>query len=51
MYTVLGKVVLSTTFKAENVNDVALPENLATRIYLVQVVANGKKQTKKLIIK
>ena len=50
MYTVLGKVVLSTTFKAENVNDVALPENLATGIYLVQVVANGKKQTKKLII-
>ena len=51
MYTVLGKVVLSATFKAENVNDVALPENLATGIYLVQVVANGAKQTKKLIIK
>jgi len=27
-----------------------LPENLATGIYLVQVVANGAKQTKKLII-
>ena len=50
MYTVLGTVVMNTSFKAENVNDVALPENLATGIYLVQVVANGKKQTKKLII-
>ena len=50
MYTILGTVVMSTSFKAENVNDVALPENLATGIYLVQVVANGKKQTKKLII-
>ena len=50
MYTVLGTVVMNTSFKAENVNDVALPENLATGIYLVQVVANGAKQTKKLII-
>ena len=50
MYTVLGTVVMSTSFKAENVNDVALPENLATGIYLVQVEANGAKQTKKLII-
>jgi len=50
MYTILGTVVMNTSFKAENVNDVALPENLAAGIYLVQVVANGKKQTKKLII-
>jgi hypothetical protein len=50
MHTILGTVVMSTSFKAENVNDVALPENLATGIYLVQVVANGAKQTKKLII-
>ncbi|TXD49568.1 MULTISPECIES: T9SS type A sorting domain-containing protein [unclassified Polaribacter] len=50
MYTLLGKEVLSYNFEMATVNDIPLPQNLATGIYVVQLMANGTKQTKKLRI-
>ena len=50
LYSLVGKEVMMYAFKMETVNDIALPKNLATGLYLLQLVANGAKQTKKLII-
>ena len=50
MYTTLGKQVLSSSFNVQTVNDIALPNNLAKGIYLVQLVSTGTKETKKIII-
>jgi hypothetical protein len=49
MYTITGKEVFTTNFTSQRVNDVAIP-NLAAGIYLVQVLSNKGKFTKKLII-
>jgi len=50
LYSLVGKEVMMYSFKMETVNDIALPKNLAAGLYLLQLVANGAKQTKKLII-
>jgi hypothetical protein len=50
MYTTTGKQVLSNSFTIQTVNDIALPNNLAKGIYLVNVVTSTTKQTKKIII-
>jgi hypothetical protein len=50
MYTTTGKQVLSNSFIIETVNDIALPNNLSKGIYIVNVVTNATKQTKKIII-
>lgn len=50
MYSVTGKQVLTTSFEMQNINDIALPRNLSTGVYIVQLVANNKKQSKKIII-
>ncbi|PQJ81936.1 hypothetical protein BTO16_04825 [Polaribacter glomeratus] len=50
MHTILGKEVLSSNFKMQTVNDIALPKNLAAGVYVIQLIANGAIQTKKIII-
>jgi hypothetical protein len=50
MYTVLGKEVASHSFNIKSVNNVAIPSNLSKGVYLVNLVTNGAKQTKKIII-
>ena len=49
MYSITGKQVLSNSFVMENVKDIVLPD-LSAGVYIVQLVANGDEQTKKLII-
>lgn len=49
LFSLQGKEVLSTSFTAKNVNDVALP-SLSAGVYLVQVVSNTGKHTKKIIL-
>lgn len=49
MYNITGKEVLSRSFKMQTVNDVALPR-LSTGVYLVQFIAKGVKEIKKIII-
>ena len=50
MYSVLGQELLIRAFKMKPENDIALPDNLAAGMYLIQVITNGTKQTKKLFI-
>ena len=49
MYSLTGQEVLAHSFTMERVNDVALP-SLKTGVYLVQVVSENGKYSKKLII-
>ena len=49
MYSLTGQEVLEHSFTMQRVNDVALP-SLKTGMYLVQVVSEDGKYTKKLII-
>jgi hypothetical protein len=50
MYTAIGKEVLSYALQMKKVQDIPLPKNLAKGVYIVQFIANGTKQTKKLLI-
>jgi hypothetical protein len=50
MYTAIGKEVLSYAFQMKRVQDIPLPKNLAKGVYIVQCIANGTKQSKKLLI-
>lgn len=49
IYTVLGKKVVSTSFKATSNNSIKLP-NLATGIYVVKLQSENKELNKKIII-
>ncbi|MGB0878934.1 MAG: T9SS type A sorting domain-containing protein [Polaribacter sp.] len=49
MYSLTGQEVLEHSFTMQRVNDVTLP-SLKTGVYLVQVVSENGKYTKKLII-
>ena len=51
MYNVLGKEIFTTAFKMKTVADVALPKNLTTGIYILQLNANGAQQIQKIFIK
>ena len=48
-YSLSGKKVVSKSFTAQNVYDLTLPK-LSTGVYLVNVISDSKKQTKKIII-
>ena len=50
LYSILGTKIATYSFKMEAINDIALPKNLATGVYIVQLIAAGAKQTKKIII-
>ena len=50
MYSVLGKEVTSSSFQMKTVNDIAIPNHLAKGIYIVQLITNEAKQSRKIII-
>ena len=50
IYTLIGEEVLSHSFKVIGLNDIKLPDNLASGVYLVQLATGGGRQIKKLII-
>jgi hypothetical protein len=50
MYSIQGIEILSHSFHMESVNDIPLPKNLATGVYIIHLVGNGIKQNKKIII-
>jgi hypothetical protein len=50
IYTLIGEEVLSLSFKVIGLNDIKLPSNLASGVYLVQLATSGRRQIKKLII-
>ncbi|QTD36771.1 T9SS type A sorting domain-containing protein [Polaribacter batillariae] len=50
MYSVTGKKILTNQFVAGQVKDIQLPTNLATGIYIVNIVSEKGEYTKKLII-
>jgi hypothetical protein len=50
IYTLIGEEVLSHSFKVLGLNDIKLPSNLASGVYLVQLATSGRRQMKKLII-
>lgn len=49
IYSLQGKEVVSKNVKALTVNDIALPK-LSAGVYLVQVVSNNTKHTKKIVL-
>ena len=49
MYDITGKQVMAKKFVAQPVKDIALP-NLATGVYIVNVVSDKMEYTKKLLI-
>ena len=50
MYSVLGKEVTSSSFQMKTVNDIAIPNHLAKGVYIVQLITNEAKQSRKIII-
>ena len=50
LFTILGKEVLATKFMAQNVQEILLPQNLSTGVYIVSVVSDLGTFHKKIII-
>jgi len=50
MYSVLGKQILKTTLKEQKVNEISLPDNIKTGLYLIELVNSEKRVTKKIMI-
>jgi hypothetical protein len=50
LFTILGKEVLATKFIAQNVQEILVPANLSTGVYLVNVVSDLGTFHKKIII-
>ena len=51
MYSSIGKEVFTEQFRAENVQDIAIPESLTFGVYIVNILSNkGETFTKKIII-
>jgi len=50
IYSITGKEVLSHTFSMQTVYDIALPTNLSTGVYVIQLNTNNSKQSKKIVI-
>ena len=50
IFSVLGKEVTSSSFQMKTVNDIAIPNHLAKGIYIVQLITNEVKQSRKIII-
>ena len=50
IFNLLGKQVISSSFEMKTVNNIAMPTSLSKGIYLVHLVTNAVKQTKKIII-
>jgi hypothetical protein len=50
LFTILGKEVLATKFIAQNVQEILLPANLSTGVYLVNIVSDLGTFHKKIVI-
>jgi hypothetical protein len=50
LFTILGKEVLTTKFIAQNVQEILVPANLATGVYLVNVVSDLGTFHKKIVV-
>ena len=50
MYDILGKQVLNTSFEGNGLNDIVLPKNISTGIYIVHLVTDTKIVNKKILI-
>ena len=50
IYNILGKKILNTHFIGNGLNDIALPLNITSGIYIVQLTTSTKKLTKKINI-
>ena len=50
MYNILGKQVLNTSFEGNGLNDIALPNNISSGVYIVHLATESKIVTKKILI-
>jgi hypothetical protein len=50
LFTILGKEVLATKFIAQNVQEILLPANLSTGVYLVNIISDLGTFHKKIVI-
>ena len=50
VYNILGKKILDTHFIGNGLNDIALPLNITSGIYIVQLITSTKKHNKKITI-
>ena len=50
VYNILGKKILDTHFNGNGLNDIALPLNITSGIYIVQLITSTKKHNKKITI-
>ena len=50
IYNVLGKKILDTHFKGNGLNNITLPVNLSSGIYVVQLITSTGKLNKKIIL-
>ena len=51
IFDITGRKLLNTKFQSKNINDITLPENIKSGIYIVKISTNDKTVTKKLILK
>jgi hypothetical protein len=50
LFTILGKEVMATKFRAQNVQEISLPASLSTGVYLVNIVSDMGTFHKKIVI-
>jgi hypothetical protein len=50
IYNALGKQVLNTSFKATGIHNIALPSHLSNGVYIVQLITNTGRISKKISI-